>query len=480
MTSLADFVMPDLSFEVQALFRFAYGILLGSFLLSLLPHGKRFFLTERWGGYGKSSFAAHCLQNPYVYPWVMTAWFLAALCLAAGWHTVSASFINLLLCHYFFIQMRWKSLSRGVGAPGHLTYWLALAVFLLEYASHDAPHLRALVLLTLQLDFALILLSAGFYKLRAGYAENYGMEFGLVNPAWGHRWEFYKEFPPNHLFFKTLNTLAWASELAAAALILFPPTRLAGGLLVIVVFFFIATQIRLGTLCPMVMLCGLLFFGPHPLGTQFSPSTVVEWPLLNSLLEGGLWAYLFLLPLVRLGLAVNFYLKKSLPSPLQRALEAYTNFFGIIIWRVFTVDIVNFFIRIYEQAGEDIAKRLPISHDGWRCRPRFRHVAESITLACIFTTLKYYPHQPSLFRERLLRYAKTVPCPRGHKLVFEYLSIVKQVSQHEYVPTAEYHVDPCGGQILEVRFADKSFRPSPFESPIHETERPGTYAPLTA
>ena len=41
--------------------------------------------------------------------------------------------VNLLLCRYCFIAMRWKGVRRGMGAPGFITYWIAACVFFLEY-----------------------------------------------------------------------------------------------------------------------------------------------------------------------------------------------------------------------------------------------------------------------------------------------------------------------------------------------------------
>ena len=52
-------------------------------------------------------------------------------------------------------------------------------------------------------------------------------------------------------------------------------------------------------------------------------------------------AYIALLPFAYGGLVTNFYLRRRLPAPWQHLLEAYTNFFGIILWRVFSADLVN-------------------------------------------------------------------------------------------------------------------------------------------
>src|SRR5213075_134827 len=99
-------------------------------LVQALPEARRFFLSERWGGYAKSSPDVNALQNPVVMPALLAIWIAAAVALTAGRSTVAAALVNLALCRYFFIHMRWKGVLRGMGAPGFLAYSLGLAVFL--------------------------------------------------------------------------------------------------------------------------------------------------------------------------------------------------------------------------------------------------------------------------------------------------------------------------------------------------------------
>jgi hypothetical protein len=477
---------------MQMFIRMAYGVLLLGMLLMTLPHGRRFFISERWGGYAQSSPDVDAIQNPTVYPFVMAGWSLCAVLIALGLWSVLAALVNLLLCRYFFVYMRWKGVLRGMGAPGFMTYWLAVGVFLLEYTLHYAPHLQSLALLVLQVDFAFIMLSAGIYKFTAGYPKNYGMELGLVNPAWGYWWKFYARLSPDHWLIKTLNQLAWSTEVVAAMLMLFPPTRFLGGLLIIISFMFIATQIRLGFLTQMVMVGGLLFAQPGSLGDRlisgFVPVEVASIvpamaapSVINTGLAVALWSYLLLLPLVHGSLFYNFYGRKSLPTPLQRALEQYTNFFGIIIWRVFSVDIVNFFIMIHHQPRASGEREL-ISRYGWQggwFNNRYSHVAESIAITSVFTTLKYYPSNSERFIERLLRYARTVPCPTDSVLVFEYVSVSRVDGYFIYDPVAEYIVDLEAATVKEETLSDVvSVRSGHAVSPIHEGIRPGSYVPL--
>ena len=485
-----DGFYPQLSLMVQAFFRTVYGILLFGHLILILPHARRFFMSERWKGYAQSSWDVDVIQNPVAHPFVMLVWFGCALALVFGRWTVAAALINLFFCRYFFVHMRWKGVLRGMGAPGFMTYWLSAAVFLLEYTLHYAPAVRPLALLVLQVDFALIMLSAGVYKCTAGFPRNNGMELGLVNPEWGYWWRYYRAKSPNHPLIWTLNQLAWSTEVVAAVLMLIPSTRFIGAALIIISFFFIATHIRLALLCHMVMLCGVLFFHSQSLGEQFvallvsapSPAIVPQTATLaigNQVLTYALWIYLVLLPVAYFGIYYNFFARKRFPAPLQRMLEIYTNFFGIIMWRVFTIDLINFFPNIYRQSRAGAERQL-ITRFGWRAGSvRFSHVGESITLTCLFTTLKYYPSNNAIFVERLLRYARTVPCSKDEVLVFEYIGIEKDEKHFDFTTVAEYVVDPVAKTVTENVLNERyDVRAAYSGSPLHEGARPGSYAPL--
>src|SRR4029079_15934873 len=196
-----------------------------------------------WGGYAQSRPAIDAVQNPVVAPILGAIWLAAVVALIAGQWTVTAAAINLALSYYFFIRMRWSGVLRGMGAPGFISFWLGAAVFLLELTSRHAPAIRGLALLTIQIDSALIMLSAGIYKMVAGYRTGDGMQLGMVNPEWGYWAERWSQWPPLHPVFRTLNELAWSTEVVAGLLMLFAPTRLLGGLAIALSFVFIATQI---------------------------------------------------------------------------------------------------------------------------------------------------------------------------------------------------------------------------------------------
>jgi hypothetical protein len=476
--------LPDLGVATQAVIRVAYGVLMTATLLQALPEARRFFLSERWGGYAKSQADVDLVQNPFVMPVLLVVWMAAAVALAAGWWMPWPAVINVILCRYFFIHMRWKGVLRGMGAPGFIAYWLGAIVTLLEVTRRFTPSVLPMALFVAQVDFAFLMFSAGVYKLTAGYPRNHGMELGLCNPMWGYWWRSYVRRAPSSVVFWAMNQLAWTTEVVAALLMLIPATRELGALLIIVSFIFIATQIRLGFLTEMVMVCSLIFLSPSGrvgswLESQFAGAAVPALTPIAWLVPGltiALWVYLLLLPLAEAGLYYNFYARRALAAPLQTALERYTNFFGIILWRVFSVDLVNFFIRLSRVRGEE---RIPIGALGaW---PRFNHVGEMICLTSLFTTLKYYPSNSQLFQERLFRYARTLPRQPGERLLFEYVSVVKDKKRFNWVPVGEFEVDLESAQLTE-RWFDRSISPRAAHaaSPVHEGAVPGSYRPVAS
>jgi len=485
------FLHPTLSPATQSFFRCGYGVLLLLTLAQAVPQARRFFVSERWGGYARADRRVDLVQNPCLLPVAMGLWFACAALLVAGRWTVAASLVNLLLCRYFFIAMRWKGVLRGMGAPGFMTYWMAACVFFLEYGATYDPtgFVRTAAVFTFRLDFAVIMLCAGTYKALAGYAQNDGMELGMINPWWGYWGPLYGRLRPSHWIFRTLNHLAYLTEIVAGLLMLVPPTQPLGAFLIFGSFAFIALHIRLGFLCEMVMLCCVLFVPEGGLAGRLMAAIAPAAPAvtapaapgwLNAVLTGALYAYALLLPLAKVGQYYNFLARRSLPGPLQAVLDRYTNAFGIIIWRVFSVDHTNFWARIWFQDRATGARDEAARFGALEPLRRFRyaHVGEFICLVSLFTTLKYYPSNSALFVERMLRYCRTLGCPRGSDVVFEYMSVRKDRGRFEFAPIAEYTVDLDAGTVAE-RVLDPSLsaRAASPVSPVHAGAEPGSYAP---
>lgn len=481
-------VLPDLSATTIAAIRIGYGVTLFFTLILLLPHWRRFFLSERWGGYGVSCRFVDAAHNPYVFPVVATMWLTAAATLTTGIYPLASSLVNLVICRYYFVSMRWKGALRGLGAPGFMTYWLGWAVFLLELITAVAPTVLPFTVLLLQVDFALIMLSAGLYKIASGYPRNMGMQFGMANPEWGYWWRAYQKLPPNHWLYRFCNHCAWSIQTIASLLLLVPPTRSIGALLIIGSFLFVATQIRLSLLCYMVIVGAFVFFpsgsycdatlaGIVPEALIGQPGTSFNSPVATLALATFTIGHLALVVLSYAGLFYNFYSRRSLPSVLQSALEAYTNFFGIIIWRVFSADHTSFYVMVYRRRRSDSSRTLVSNYD--KFGSRFNHVGECIAIKCVFTTLKYYPSDSARFHERLLRYARTIPCPDDSVLAFEYITLDSDADRFQPHVVAEFIVDPRSETISELPLHNPEVVRKPTRhSPVFEGTRPGSYAPL--
>src|SRR5262249_33231070 len=136
-----------------------------------------------------------------------------------------ASLVNLALARYFFVEMRWKGILRGMGAPGHMSYWCGAFIALLAMARavDGSGLLRAVTIATFRFDYALIMLMAGIYKLSAGYAKGEGFERGLVNPWWGFWAHHMNKLPPRSILFRILNHMGWLAEVVCSVLFLVPP-----------------------------------------------------------------------------------------------------------------------------------------------------------------------------------------------------------------------------------------------------------------
>ncbi len=479
-----------LSLPVQALIRNGFALCTLGMLLLSLPNAHRFFGTAKRRGYADDGPWLSILLHPLGRVLVLSSWLAACCWLIKDQNTVPAAALCLFWSRLFFVALRWKSLSRGMGAPGYMLYWLSALVFFLEWTRFFDPAgwLRPVVLLAFKVDFAVIMLCAGQYKLFSGYPQNNGMERGMVNPWWGRMNRFYRRFSPTSPIFRFLNHCAYLGELVFGAMMLYPLTSEAGGLLMAGSFVFIFAHIRLGYLCHTVMVCCLLFCKPGGLVDSLLPGTAsiqvgVTTPWLtavNAALALFFLTYLLLLPLAKAGSYYNFYAKKRLPDRLQAACDRWCNLWGIIIWRVFTVDNTNFYVNAYfenKSTGQRHLYSKPGQYD-LASGLRYIHVCEFVCFVSIFTTVKYFPSNSPLFTQKLWRYARTLGCPADHLVVFEWVDVKKADGQFEDVASKEFRLDLDSAEMTVVDLRDgSSVTDSLRYSELVEGGKVGSYAP---
>lgn len=491
--TLTAMPLAELPASAQAALRVSYGALLCLQILATLPNARRYFVTERYGGYMESTPLLDRLHTPATALLATLVWLGAALCITFNAFLLPAAAINFLLARYFFVSTRWRSILRGMGAPGHMSHWLAALILFLALAQAvDAGGvLRAMTVLTFRVDFALIMIAAGVYKLACGYGKNHGFQQGLANPWWGFWARWVSAARPFGRTFALLNHAGYAVEVACGALFFVPAAAPYAAILLGLSFLGIALSIRLTFLAEMVAACSFLFFTPGTLPTALlsrifpTSSAPPAHPseAASFVAAGLLAAYLAALPLAYAGMCINFYGKRRLWRPLQKALDLWCGFFGLMLWRVFTSDVINFYctVKAVDAAGHS-RNLAPLRAFDRTSGMRFMHVAEFICLASIFTTLKYYPENPRLFESRLLCYARSLPLRPGERALFSYVSIQSPAdAAFRYVPIADFWCDPSTGAVREVALdASVDLRKAAAHSPVSQGSVPGSYAPASA
>ena len=413
-------------------------------------------------------------------------WALSLLAWQFGgwWGQLAGSLFLWLFFRQHFIERRWSSVRRGFGAPGFMSHWTLLYLVVLQLAvCLDASgKLSEQVWQVMKIDFATIMVCAGTYKYMVGFCHGDGMEYGRVNPLWGYHWSFFKGHNPRGAHVRITNILAsWVEIVAGLMMYASGWVQLSGALAISLSFIFVALFIRLGRLAWLMALLPWIY---HP---QFGSDLQQSIPLhldtpawLLQVLSALAWTYVALLPLVKYTQYSNLFANRQLPGPLQSWVTRYANSVPIIIWRVFTPDVTNFFVRIYTQDGKVILDESSFRLGQLARKWRFFHVGESIALVSVFTTLKYFPSKPELFEARLLQYAASLP--GGHrKLRFEYVTISKGEKEFVFTAVGNFHVDLDQGtvqrEVLEESFDFTA--PSEF-SPVRESERPGSYVVRSA
>jgi hypothetical protein len=452
-------------------------------LVAYLPYARTCLGRGYWGDTAVSR----------ALPFVLVVWALNALSLLFGVLPLAGAAVLWQLFRHFYVRNRWKNLFRGGGAPGFMSHYLAMYLVFFELAARlDASGLLGDHVATmLRIDFGVVLLCSGTYKSLSGYLRGEGMEYGLANPLWGYWFRLFRRLSPKNILLGAQDRFVAVAQVATGVCLIVPQTAVAGAIMCILAFLYLVPTVRLGRLAFLMMAVPLPFLpelGFAPLGQAVAPTVLATPPVVLTILHGAITAYLVILPAVKVMQYLNLFAKIQLPGPLQRALTAYANFVPIIMWRVFTPDVTNFFIRIYKVDRETGAET-PLVHEdstyayreltrfGWSMR--FLHVTESIALTTVFTTLKYFRSQRPLFEAKLLAYAQTLGLdPAREKARFQYVAILKGEAEFEYLAVSDFVVDLETREVTEHRLVPDF----PYDEParyshIKETAGYGTYAP---
>lgn len=446
-----------------------------------LPYASLFF--------GKGYHDSPLLRRRGVLVGLWVVWLVASSALIGGVAPLVASFLLLVFCRYFFIRTRWSSLLRGGGVPGYMSHYAVAIVFFVELAMalEASGALARQTIDAFRLDFGLILICAGTYKTLSGYLRGEGAEFALVNPLWSYNYKFFRTLSPSHWWFFLENVGASLGEIAIGLLLVVPVTRAVGAFACIAAFLTLLPQIRLGRLIGIMVSIPLLFLPALPWQPPQMPlyRPVLEVASLATAMSYFLFAYIVLLPIVKITQYLNLFANITFPQPFQRWLTTYASLMPIVMWRVFTADITNFYVEAEEidpatGLRRELLGERSYSYADWPSilrNWRFHQVAESAVIAAVFTARKYFRSKPEIFQKKLIRYAGTLTQNPNAHVVFRYISIRKTTTAFEFVPATEFTVDLSTGAVFERALVEGMDTAAPAQfSHIRESAGYGTYA----
>lgn len=450
----------------------------------LLPFVSRYFRSENHNGY-QDSYQIKKLDHGILLWFKTITWALAVLFINFDRFRLVALILLVVANHNQFVRQRWKSLARGLGAPGFMLYWCSCALLLLEISYHVDRNADVILSFVIVIDFATIMITAGIYKIGAGYRNGTGIEYGMVNPQWSYFPEQLRHIPIKirSLVFRLLNESSWLLEIFGGALLVFHISRWLGAVLIALIFVSLVPIIRLGFLCLTVLLCVLIVSqlneGPasfwRALVRAFGDngSSVASKTVIISVVT-----YFVMMLFVRGVQLINVFRHRQVKRLSQGIADRIANFFGIILWRVFTPDVTAFWIRveIVESPNNSdtlSAPRIIISNWG---KGRFFLVSEAITLTSIFTLPRYFPHNRELFENRLRRYANSLGVSMDAVVRFVYVEIDKQ--GYEFVDLETAFFDVClNSGLITSKIQDLSLISKPFKnSPVRAGIKLGSYA----
>jgi hypothetical protein len=307
-----------------------------------------------------------------------------------------------LILWVLFIRDRFRSLSRGMGAPGYFNFFLVASIFSCILQKHATNYFLEILSISVAslvvVEFGSIFLSAGLFKFFDALRQPSGFTFGMQNPTWSKLYKF-----PSFLveIRYVIDNLGPILQVTSGVLLIFgPPHFKSFGLYIISFMFFSITPFcRLSWLCPAIAVNSLILVYLIP--AISTPSLSFIFALIS-----------FLRICCMFQLFLEYFRKLYLPPQFQTVVNIYKSFMGIIIWKVFTFDLVKFaFPTGYLQSKVNISEGLSFSTIPILERDHFlflcsnSNVYDAITLASLLSSKTYLDN--TCFTARIQKYMLT-------------------------------------------------------------------------
>lgn len=314
----------------------------------------------------------------------------------------AALVIPLVACSWIlFIRDRFRSLGRGLGAPGYFSFFQFLLVFwyTLFKSKTTSSSLEGYCLIiglsTMIAEFACIFISAGSFKLGDLKINNRPLSFalGLKSPMWSRIWRYNGLI---HRCSRVLNVTGPVAQLAGGLLIAIPTgtTQAIGCLIVGSMFLLIAPVGRLGWLCLSISSCAGGIYVASLAAEELMPDLQYARIIYTLIIIARLGGTLLIFE--------EYFLGTNIMRYWQRCFGWYRQAMGCIAWRVFTFEIVRYVIPTKRQATTSTEGQIAIEIEKILEEAANTTVYDAITAASLMNSKEYLPDNQ--FNSRLLHY----------------------------------------------------------------------------
>ena len=382
-----------------------------------------------------------------------------------------------LIFRFFYVESRTSNLFRGGGAVGILPALLVSYFTVIELMNVTglAWINSQYVLCIMIIHIGIIMLDSSINKMTSGFFSNQGFQFAFFNPFWSY-WSSvsYLRKLPNSLW-KIINLLIPITQCFIALLIICPTYQYLGIVSLSIGFIFLTFIVRLGTLTILITSFITLFLNlsTFEFTLEYTQLIFLFKNLNIIVLITGL-IYLFILVFGQLIVWLNFYFSFFLWNPIQNILNKINWHFPILIWRVFTPDVVNLYCKIYEIKNNGI--KIPLNKSFYDLSfnahlllyLRFFNVAESCVLSSIFNSLKYNNKNYNSVVEKIKQYCSTLT-PHLDRIESSIEFVVYHIVIREMKPPLDLVVSKWEYDGINVK---KTFINKNLDTPISSFIRP--------
>ena len=322
---------------------------------------------------------------------------IVLFCLYLGSDIFIFSIPLLVVSWISFIRDRFKSIARGLGAPGYFSFFGIFSICILEQSNLINSQnifissLYMFIVSIIYTEFGHIFISAGVFKFLDSRKNSLSFAMGMMNPMWS---KIHSNFKLIHKLRYPLNYLGPINQILGGILLLsgVPPYQFLGCIILFFTFILITPFCKLAWLCPSISLISAYL--AHNLEIISSVNPLIFYTCV--LIRGSLSLQLF----------AEYFQNKSFKIPIiQWLMDVYRNLFGVIIWKVFTYDVVKYvgpsptYCTYLQDSGKLISRS-----SLYEFNTSFSSVYHSIAMCSFLSSQNYL--KKHVFEFRLHKYLK--------------------------------------------------------------------------